>query len=106
MPIETLSACFASLLDGLFDAGRLLRLLAQLAANSCKGLVQIRFHAFGVTERRIEDGLHITSALVLSGTKTFNARRSCMSQKAFHRPPTCEGSAAYRRGVAPKALPT
>jgi hypothetical protein len=40
-------------------------LLAQFATNSGKGFSQIGFYTFRVAERRIEDGLHLTSMLVL-----------------------------------------
>ena len=45
------------------DASRrlLLLLLSQLAPNSGKRFPQISFHTLRVTERRIEDRLHLTS---------------------------------------------
>jgi hypothetical protein len=49
------------------DANRRLFMLlfAQFAANSGKSFSQVGFHTFRVAERRIKDGLHLTSMLVL-----------------------------------------
>jgi hypothetical protein len=54
-------------LSYLFDGthGLSLLLIAQLAADSGKCFSQIGFHTLRVAERRIKDGLHLASMLVL-----------------------------------------
>ncbi len=93
-----------------FDANRrlflCLLLFPQLAADSGKGLSQIGLHTFRVAERRIKDGLHLASTLVLCNTSPFHALRPCMSQEAFHLRPNCEGSATYRERRLPKVSVT
>jgi hypothetical protein len=51
-----------------FGANRrlyLLLLFTQLAADSGEGFSQVSFDTFRVTERRIKDGFHLASTVVL-----------------------------------------
>jgi hypothetical protein len=54
---------FSNSLDAIRRLSMLL--LALFAAHFGKGLSQVGFHTFRVAERRIKDGLQLTSVLVL-----------------------------------------
>src|SRR6476660_6828844 len=66
-------------------------LLAQFAANSGKGFSQVGFHAFRVTERRIEDGLQFDLHNWCCEIHHYSTRlRPEMTQETFHTRPNCE----------------